>query len=227
MSTAATVPPAAAEPGEFRKSNHARKRQRIMDAAASVFAEAGYSGASTAAIAARLGMTQSNLYYYFRSKDEALEKICLVALEGYIRGAKANLASKAPFRRRLLEAVASHLTILTERPDHFVTFLTCRHELPAAGRHRVGRITRAYEELIERLIAEGRASGAVGQDVDPAFMKSVEQGFLEYGKRLTTTARESGAAKAHRASIEDCLVNAFGLEESGLSKETAGDHWKT
>ncbi len=172
MSTAATVPPAAAEHGEFRKSNHARKRQRIMDAAASVFAEAGYSGASTAAIAARLGMTQSNLYYYFRSKDEALEEICLVALEGYIRGAKANLASKAPFRRRVLEAVASHLTILTERPDHFITFLTCRHELPAAGRHRVGRITRAYEALIERLIAEGRASGAVGQDVDPAFATS-------------------------------------------------------
>jgi AcrR family transcriptional regulator len=169
MAEAATAPP---EPGEFRKSNHARKRAAIMDAAASVFAEAGYSGASTGTIAARLGMTQSNLYYYFRSKDDALEEICLVALDGYIRGAKAILASRAPFRRRLLETVQSHLAILTQRPDHFVTFLTCRQELPEAGRHRVGRITREYESLVERLIAEGRASGEIGAEVDPAFATS-------------------------------------------------------
>jgi AcrR family transcriptional regulator len=162
-------PPKDAEP---KRSKHAVRRSQILDAAASVFAEIGYMRASTGDIAGRLGMRQSNLYYYFRSKDEALAEICVVALEGYIRRITEILDGEAPFADKLRAAVRAHLLVLIERPDHFVTFLTCRHELPDEARREVGLITREYEALVERLITEGIENGDVVDQVDPRFAAS-------------------------------------------------------
>ena len=48
----------------------------VRDIALTLFAERGYHGASTQAIADVLGMRQASLYYYFASKEAALELVC-------------------------------------------------------------------------------------------------------------------------------------------------------
>ena len=53
-----------------------RRAPEIIDAAARVFAERGYHGATTQAIADVLGIRQASLYYYFSSKEAALELVC-------------------------------------------------------------------------------------------------------------------------------------------------------
>jgi AcrR family transcriptional regulator len=47
-------------------------REEILDAAAALFAERGYAGTSTRAIAERVGIRQASLYYHFAGKDEIL-----------------------------------------------------------------------------------------------------------------------------------------------------------
>ena len=56
-----------------RNSRVLRRADEIIDAAARVFAERGYHGTTTQAIADVLGMRQASLYYYFPSKEAALE----------------------------------------------------------------------------------------------------------------------------------------------------------
>ena len=46
------------------------RREAILDVAAEVFMEVGYSDASMSMIAARLGGSKGTLYNYFRSKEE-------------------------------------------------------------------------------------------------------------------------------------------------------------
>ena len=52
--------------GRIRESNELR----LLKAAETVFAERGFSGATTAAIAARARLPKANLHYYFRTKAE-------------------------------------------------------------------------------------------------------------------------------------------------------------
>lgn len=54
---------------------NARTRQRIVRAAAELFAERGFDATSMKAIAARLGLSDAALYYYFRSKYEVLQAL--------------------------------------------------------------------------------------------------------------------------------------------------------
>jgi AcrR family transcriptional regulator len=49
---------------------HAAKRRQIADAAAGVFAERGFDGATTAEICRAAGVSTGNLFHYFSSKRE-------------------------------------------------------------------------------------------------------------------------------------------------------------
>jgi len=52
---------------------HSATRQRLLDAAARVFAREGLTGATTRAIAEEAGVSVGNAYYYFASKEHLVQ----------------------------------------------------------------------------------------------------------------------------------------------------------
>ena len=52
------------------RKKYARKKLLAIEAAARVFAEKGFHGATTQDIAAQMGIQQGSLYYYFKSKEQ-------------------------------------------------------------------------------------------------------------------------------------------------------------
>jgi TetR/AcrR family transcriptional regulator len=55
--------------GDERKRDPERTRERILDAAVTEFGEHGFAGARTSAIAARAGVNQQLISYYFDGKE--------------------------------------------------------------------------------------------------------------------------------------------------------------
>jgi AcrR family transcriptional regulator len=128
-----------------RNSRVLRRENEIIDAAARVFAERGYHGTSTQAIADVLGMRQASLYYYFPSKEAALELVCLRGTDGLI---------------------AAHLAPIETRRDYVKVFINERRYLPNASRRRLGRKTRRIERCFEQVIQAGIADGSIRCDTD-------------------------------------------------------------
>lgn len=58
-----------------RRLRPEQRRAEILDAALEVFAERGYRGASLAAVADKVGLTQQGLLHYFPSKDALLIEV--------------------------------------------------------------------------------------------------------------------------------------------------------
>jgi len=141
----------------------------VLDAAATVFAEKGYAGASTRDIAERLGVRQASLYYYFPSKERALGAICELGVKDFIANLQAIMAQTLPAERKLREAIANHLAPLRAHPDadYVCVFLRHRDELPDELRHAVAGLARTYQDLIERLFREGISTGAFRANLDP------------------------------------------------------------
>ena len=113
-------PPAARKPRPaIRKENE----RALLEAAEQIFAEQGYSGATTAAIARRAGVPKANLHYYFATKEglyrAVVERVLTAwlaaaasfdssddpreALSAYI-GAKMDLARAMPLSSRIWSA---------------------------------------------------------------------------------------------------------------------------
>src|SRR5215207_7996420 len=93
----------------LREARVLRRADEIIDAAASVFAERGFHGTSTQAIADVLGMRQASLYYYFPSKEAALQVVCEKGVDGFLDNAEAIIATDAPSLEKLTRLIASHL----------------------------------------------------------------------------------------------------------------------
>ena len=74
-------------------------REQILDAAAALFSETGFSGSSTRAIADRVGIRQQSLYYHFAGKDEILAEL----LSGSVR-------PSIEFVQRIEERVPDEIT---------------------------------------------------------------------------------------------------------------------
>jgi TetR/AcrR family transcriptional regulator, cholesterol catabolism regulator len=149
------------------KGSHPRRRSAaILDAAAEVFAARGFHGASTQDIADVLGIKQASLYYYFPSKEVALEEVCLRGAEGHLERAVSIAAAPDTARDKIRRLIEAHLSPLLDRRPYVRTFLNERQYLPTESRRRIGRVSRAYEKLIEDVLKSGVRGGEFRHDLD-------------------------------------------------------------
>ncbi|MFO0988825.1 MAG: TetR/AcrR family transcriptional regulator [Alphaproteobacteria bacterium] len=156
--TASVASSAAAKPRQLRR------RREIMDAAAAVFAKKGYHAATTRDIADSLGMQPGSLYYYFESKEAALEEICRIGGTEFGDHLESVLKTGATTRDAIRSAIGNHLQ---GNRRHYVTcFAHNRRFLPADLVPEMNRLARRYTKLWEDLLRRGIARGEVPAGLD-------------------------------------------------------------
>lgn len=136
-----------------------RRYGEILDAAAEVFATKGYHGASTKDIADKLNIRQGSLYYYFSSKEIALEEVCKIGVAGFVSRLEDILESPATVADKIRRAILTHLEPLNHRRFYTQVFMHERQNLTGAGYNMVAGLARDYEDLFDRLLKEGIEAG--------------------------------------------------------------------
>ncbi|MCC6779961.1 MAG: TetR family transcriptional regulator [Hyphomicrobiales bacterium] len=149
-----------------RRSSPRRRAPDIIEAAARVLAERGFHGATTQDIADVLGIRQASLYYYFPSKEAALEQVCLHGVGDFFAAAKAIAAGPGTAADKLASLIRSHLSPLTDRADFVRVFLNERQHLPSESRRRIGKLSRGLERVLEDVLREGVRRGEFRSDLD-------------------------------------------------------------
>lgn len=112
-------------------------------------------------------MRQASLYYYFASKDAALEHVCAKGVEGFLEQAKAIAARPDACREQLREIILQHMLPMLDRPDYVRVFMTQRRFLSVAARRRIASLSGRYERVLEGVIAQGIAAGEFRDDLAP------------------------------------------------------------
>src|SRR5438046_191663 len=130
-----------------------RRAAEMLAAAAKVFARRGYHGASTQDIADVLGIRQASLYYYFDSKEAALEAVCREGHQGYVERIRRIARTDANASEKVAQALFHHAA--PERRDFTLVFLRERRFLPLPARKRIRAFEVQYERAIQRLIEQG------------------------------------------------------------------------
>lgn len=148
------------------RSSPRRRAPEIIEAAARVFAERGFHGATTQDIADVLGIRQASLYYYFPSKEGALELVCLQGVAGFVEVAKSIAAGPGTAADKLTRLVKSHLSPFADRSDFVRVFLNDRQHLPTESRRRIGKWSRNLERVYEDVLKEGVRRGEFRSDLD-------------------------------------------------------------
>ena len=185
-----------------------RRLSEVFEAAAKVFARRGYHGASTQDIADVLGIRQASLYYYFDSKEAALEAVCREGHQGYVERIRRIARTDANASEKVAQALFHHAA--PERRDFTLVFLRERRFLPLPARKRIRAFEVQYERAIQRLIEQGIGSGEFRADLDArmatlAFFGLANSAAVWYGREPAVTPERM------RRSYIDLLVRALRL----------------
>ncbi len=137
------------------------QRQRLLEAAASEFAQRGFAGASSESISRRAGMSKATFYEHFANKEE-----CIIALfehaAGVVRVAMAEAARQvghADASERMRAATRAFLASLTKHPEFAQTLLV---EIIGAGPSAAQRRDQIMQAFADVLDAENEAAARRG-----------------------------------------------------------------
>ena len=87
----------------------------LLEAAESIFAERGFAGATTAAIARRAGVPKANLHYYFATKEGLYRAVVERVLNAWLAAASSFDASEDP-RQALAAYIGAKMDLAREMP---------------------------------------------------------------------------------------------------------------
>jgi len=150
-------------------SKYQHQRLQAIRSAAAVFAEKGFHGSSTRDIAEHMGIKQGSLYYYFKSKEEALGEVCLFGIEDYVGHMKVIAASDQSFEAKLMATITSHLSSYRERNEALKVYNDERLYLPEEKRRNLKSLGSGYRQALEEIFEEGVQSGALRASIDCHF----------------------------------------------------------
>ena len=133
------------------RQRYDRRRQRVVVAAAHVFAERGYDQTSVQELTDAMDLASGGLYHYFTGKQQLLISICDQLMEPLLEQSRALLAAEAWPEDQLRALVRLWVAHVIEHRDHMLVFQQERHLIE---RGEEWRGVRAGRKQFERLLAE-------------------------------------------------------------------------
>ena len=187
---------------------YVQQRQAAIRAAAAVFAEKGFHGSCTKDIAERMGIKQGSLYYYFKSKEEALSEVCLFGIRDYVEHMHVIAAGDQPFEAKLIATVTSHLSSYRERNEALKVYNNERLYLPEERRSRLKELGSDYRQRLEGIFEDGKAAGTVRPAVDCHFAAQAVIGMCNAWGDLIVRDPELDLFEVIQ-KCTDLLINGF------------------
>jgi AcrR family transcriptional regulator len=122
--------------------------------AAFLFNKYGYASTSMRQICRGIGIRESSLYHYIRSKEDLLYHICeqsmLLSLEAI--EAITNLNSRPDFK--LKKMIETHITTIAENANEHSTMLKELRSLGRSNQRKIIKLRDRYEALFRKVIAD-------------------------------------------------------------------------
>ncbi len=188
-------------PGHIR----VRNRARILQAAEEVFAEQGYRGATTAAIAERAGLPKANVHYYFGTK-EALYRAVLDDILTLWLGELDRLTADSDPAEALADYIRAKVRHSRDRP---LASRVYANEMIRGAKHTGDFLKNDLKSLVaqkshvlESWVAQGKI-----EPIDPVHLFSIiwaaTQHYADFEVQVSAlVGRRQLAAKDYDAAAE-------------------------
>jgi TetR/AcrR family transcriptional regulator, cholesterol catabolism regulator len=154
-------------------------REDILEAAAQVFRQKGFHGASMKDIAEAVNLRKASLYHHVSSKQEILLALLDRALELLLERISAISDQTIPADKKLSQMIRAYLQILAENTDLSAVLLFEHRSLERKQHARHVPNRDRFEALWREVLAEGVASKLFRCD-NPALTTRAILGILNW-----------------------------------------------
>jgi len=202
--------------GGVRQRSRASIERRILEAAESVFAEAGFNGATTAEIARRAAIPKANLHYYFNTKEELYQQVLTGIVNTWLHTADEIRADAEP-ASALAHYISAKLELARERPIPSRVFANeLIHGAPHLGKYLATDL-RAWVETKARVIRGWIAAGKM-REVDPKHLLFMiwasTQTYADFASQVAAVLGREPTAQDYKAvarQMTEIILRGCGL----------------
>lgn len=172
-------------------AEYTAKREELVQIAAQLFRDKGYTSTRLADIAAAAGMDRASIYYYVGSKEELFRESVEGILDANL-GAAAQVVARSDESVRIrLEAVVRLLMESYEAnyPHMYVYIQEQMHQVAheeSAWAQEVVTKTKRFEQLVRSLIEEGIEAGELRNDIATRLAANALFGMFNWTHRWFT-----------------------------------------
>ena len=136
-----------AKPTTVREQRKAERRQQLLDAAASLFAERGFTSVRLEDLGAAVGVSGPAVYRHFPNKEAVLVEL-MVGISGYLLDGGRVVVDRGGAAVDALSALVEfHLDFAFDTPAFIRIQDRDLQSLPEGARRKVRRMQREYVEL--------------------------------------------------------------------------------
>src|ERR1051325_928461 len=154
-------------------------RESILEAAAQVFRQKGFHGASMQDIAEAVNLQKASLYHHVSSKQVILLALLDRALELLLERISVISNQSMPADQKLRQMIRTYLKILAENTDISAVLLFEHRSLEPKQHARHVPNRDKFEDLWRNVLAEGARAGLFRGD-DPALTARAVLGILNW-----------------------------------------------
>ena len=174
---------ARAAAGSARPSKSARTRKRILDAGARAFRREGYAAVALKDIAALASLQAGSLYYHFGCKEEIVEEVLEVGVEGVAAATREAVAALGPGAdplERLRAAITAHLQFVLSESDYAVANIRILSQVPREIRRRHLKRQRRYGAFWRALFEAAARGRRLRGDLNLSVVRMLTLGALNW-----------------------------------------------
>lgn len=191
-------------------------QKRVLDAAARIFREQGYSGTTMRAIGDAADLKAGSIYYHYTSKDDLISAVLdlgMTAVSDRVLAAVAELPPDCSVRRKLETAIRAHMAAIIEFGDYTLASRRVFGQVPEAVRSKHMRLRDTYGSFWQTMLTEARDSGEMRADVDVRLVRLFILGALNWTVEWFKPGVRSIDAVAHEfaAMVLDGLLVHDGM----------------
>lgn len=195
-------------PGPGRPPSIQDPTGTICNAAAELFADKGYEGASLQDVATAVGVTKAGLYHYFPTKQALYEAIVIATLRDLIEAAEKAVAAAPDHRARLIAFMTAHAGFFEENASKYRASFFGRGGGDLAGYTAEQlELRRTYVGIVERLLEEGAEAG----ELSVADAPTTARGILGMLNWMSRWYRPDGPQSAVEIAENFARTMLFGL----------------
>jgi TetR/AcrR family transcriptional regulator, cholesterol catabolism regulator len=161
------------------KPKNPEKSREIQAVVARLFAHKGYDATSMREIARELGMNQSSLYHYFKSKEEILFNLANDAMDDALPTLEEICATDLSAVEKLKKVLDFYIHHYAGDQDRLTLLVNEMNSLDSGHRRKVVDKQRRYVDLIRSILDQlGREKGM--RDVHPTVATFAFFGMVHY-----------------------------------------------
>jgi AcrR family transcriptional regulator len=203
----------------------AATRHRLLDAAALVLADKGFTRMRLADVGEVAGVQAPAIYYHFSNKEELASEVfvtgliqCRATLENTLKAHEED----DPLER-LAIAIDAHLRMAARQSDYTRAWIhRIAGDVPAQVQELCQPDERAYARVWTRLIGEAKEAGLLRDDIDSKVAQQLLIGALN-ALSFAWKAGRSPSVDAVVLSAQQILLSGLSFEERDWSMIDAGE----